>query len=213
MDRIILTITSDLFDDEDQAQEASVRANLTVRALIDEIRREFSLLDADYKLTLPGQRDPLPLDKTMEQLGLQTGAELIFERDRRRLSQRIISRGGQFFQAVTRPGQAYLQSAETGKDFPIDWQPAIIGRPDASNPASADMLAVDASVLPEARTVSRRHAQITERAGIYYLEGVSERNPTFLNGRELKLGEKHALTPGDQIRVGRVELVFNVQGA
>ncbi len=39
MDRITLTITSDLFDDEDRRQEASVRANLTVRALIEEIRR------------------------------------------------------------------------------------------------------------------------------------------------------------------------------
>ena len=211
MDRIILTITSDLFDDEDQTQEASVRANLTVRALMDEIRREFSLLDADYKLTRPGSDEPLPLDKTMEQLGLQTGAELVFERDRRRLSQRIVSRGGQFFQAVTRPGQAFIQNAETGKVYPIDWQPAIIGRPDATNPASAEALAVDVSAFAEARTVSRRHAQITERGGIYYLEGLNERNPTFLNGRELKLGEKHALTPGDQIRLGRVELVFNTR--
>jgi len=78
MDRIILTITSDLFDDEDRRQEVSVRANLTVRALIEEIRREFNLLDAGYRLTPHGQEQPLPLDRTMEQLGLRTGAELVF---------------------------------------------------------------------------------------------------------------------------------------
>lgn len=212
MDRVILTITSDLFDEADRRQEVSVRANLTVRALIEEIRREFNLLDAGYRLTLAGQREALPLDRTMEQLGLQTGAELVFERDRHRLDQRVIARGGQYFEAVSQPGRARLREAASGQVFPIEWQPAIIGRPDAANPATAQALAVDASTLPEGRTVSRRHAQITERAGTYYLEALNERNPTLLNGQPLALGERRALSPGDRIRVGLMELVFEVPG-
>jgi len=212
MDRIILTITSDLLDDEDRRQEASVRANLTVRALIEEIRREFNLLDAGYRLTLHGQQQPLPLDQTMEQLGLQTGAELVFERDRHRLQERVVARGGQYFQAVTKPGRAYLQEASSGKAFPLEWQPAVIGRPDAASPDAAEMLAVDVSALAEGRTVSRRPAQISERGGTYYLEALNERNPTLLNGQAIRLGEKRALSPGDVIRVGLVELTFAVQG-
>lgn len=213
MDRIILTITSELFDEADRRQEVSVRANLTVRALIEEIRREFNLLDAGYRLTLAGQREALPLDRTMEQLGLQTGAELVFERDRHRLDQRVIARGGQYFEAVSQPGRVRLREAASGQTFPIEWQPAIIGRPDAANPATAQALAVDVSALAEGRTVSRRHAQITERAGTYYLEALNERNPTLLNGQALALGERRALSPGDRIRVGLVELVFEVPGA
>lgn len=213
MDRIILTITSELFDEADRRQEVSVRANLTVRALIEEIRREFNLLDAGYRLTLAGQREALPLDRTMEQLGLQTGAELVFERDRHRLDQRVIARGGQYFEAVSQPGRVRLREAASGQTFPIEWQPAIIGRPDAANPATAQALAVDVSALAEGRTVSRRHAQITERGGTYYLEALNERNPTLLNGQALALGERRALSPGDRIRVGLVELVFEVPGA
>jgi hypothetical protein len=213
MDRIILTITSELFDEADRRQEVSVRANLTVRALIEEIRREFNLLDAGYRLTLAGQREALPLDRTIEQLGLQTGAELVFERDRHRLDQRVIARGGQYFEAVSQPGRARLREAASGQVFPIEWQPAIIGRPDAVNPVSAQALAVDVSTLAEGRTVSRRHAQITERGGTYYLEALNERNPTLLNGQALAIGERRALSPGDTIRVGLVELVFEVPGA
>ncbi len=212
MDRVILTITSDLFDEEERRQEVSVRANLTVRALIEEIRREFNLLDAGYRLTLAGQREPLPLDRTMEQLGLQTGVELVFARDRHRLDQRVIARGGQYFEPVSQPGRAFLRETTSGQVFIIDWQPAIIGRPDAANPSTAQALAVDVSTLAEGRTVSRRHAQVTERGGTYYLEALNERNPTLLNGQPLTLGERRALSPGDRIRVGMVELEFGVQG-
>lgn len=211
MDRIILTITSELFDD-DIHQEASVRKNVTVRSLIEEIRREFSLLEGNYSLMVQGSDQPLEADKTLEQLGLQTGVELIFERGRRRLSQQVIARGGQFFQAVGGAARALLREETSGQIFEIEWQPAIIGRPDASNPAGSEMLAVDVSGLPEARTVSRQHARITEQGGQYFLEGLAERNPTYLDDRELLPGEKRALRHGDRIRVGKIELVFNVQG-
>ena len=39
MERYILTISSELFDETEQ--EASVRKNLTIRALIEEVRQEY----------------------------------------------------------------------------------------------------------------------------------------------------------------------------
>jgi hypothetical protein len=202
MDRIVLTISSELFDDNPR-HEASIRTNTTVRGLIDEIRREFNLLDGNYSLTLKGSNKPLESDKTLDQLGVLTGSELIFERERRRLSQQIVARGGQYFQPIS--GSVH------GSLYDIEWQPAVIGRADAANPASAQRLAVDLGELPEARTVSRQHARITERGGQYFLEGLAERNPTLLNDRELTVGEKRALKPGDKIRVGKIVLTFSTQ--
>jgi hypothetical protein len=210
MDRIVLTISSELFDDNPR-HEASIRTNTTVRGLIDEIRREFNLLDGNYSLTLKGSNKPLESDKTLDQLGVLTGSELIFERERRRLSQQIVARGGQYFQPISGSVRAILQEETSDSLFDIEWQPAIIGRADAANPASAQRLAVDLSELPEARTVSRQHARITERGGQYFLEGLAERNPTLLNDRELMVGEKRVLKPGDKIRVGKIVLTFNTQ--
>ncbi len=210
MDRIVLTISSELFDDNTR-QEVSIRTNTTVRNLIDEIRREFNFLEGNYSLTIKGGNKPLESDKTLDQLGVQTGSELIFERERRRLSQQIMARGGQFFQPISGAPHAILQEETSGAVFDIEWQPAIIGRADAANPASAQQLAADLSELPEARTVSRQHARITERSGQYFLEGLAERNPTLLNDREMLVGEKRVLKPGDKIRVGKIVLTFNTQ--
>lgn len=210
MDRIVLTITSELFDDSAH-QEASVRRNITVRSLIEEIRREFSFLEGNYTLVIKGGSKPLPPDQTMEQLGIQTGSELIFDRERRRLSQQIILRGNQVHQPVTGGVRAALREESTGKLFPIEWQPAVIGRVDASNPSGASALAVNLSDLPEARTVSRQHARIVEQNGQYFLESLAARNPTFLNDRELLSSERRALQAGDKIRAGKIVLTFNLQ--
>jgi pSer/pThr/pTyr-binding forkhead associated (FHA) protein len=206
MDRIILTLTSELFDDT--VQEVSVRPNLTIQALIAEVQREFNLPDSNYALTLKGSPKPLEPRRTMEELSIQTGAELIFGREQRRLSQQIVMRGGNFFQVITTARQASLRESSTNAVFTIDHQPALIGRSDHSNPASADILTADLSHCAEARTVSRQHARITEQGGLYYLESVAERNPTFLNDHQLVSGEKRALKDGDTIRVGKILLTF-----
>jgi hypothetical protein len=210
MDRVVLTISSELFDDNPR-QEASVRTNVTVRGLIDEIRREFNLVTGNYTLTVKGGPKPLEGSKTIEQVGLQTGAELVFERERRRLSQQIVLRGGQVFQTITSATRAMLREESTGTEFELEWQPALIGRADASHPDETSKLAVDLGEFAEARSVSRQHARITEQGGRYFLESLAERNPTFLNDREMLPGEKRVLQDGDHIRLGKFTLVFSVQ--
>lgn len=206
MERYILTISSELFDEPEQ--EASVRKNLTVRVLIEEIRQEFNLLEGSYTLTLMDGDEPLDSDKTLSELGIQTGSALVFERTRARLSQQMIARGGQFFQGIHGARRMALREQDSGQVFPIRWQPAIIGRAAARDPLSAEALAVNLSDLEEGRTVSRQHAQITEYNGRYFVEALSDKNPTFLNADELAVGEKRALEPGHTIRVGKIALVF-----
>jgi hypothetical protein len=210
MDRIVLTITSELFDDNVH-QEASVRRNITVRSLIEEIRREFSLLEGNYTLVVKGASKPLSPDQTMEQLGIQTGSELIFDRERRRLSQPMIRHGDQLYQPITSGVRAALREESTGTIFSLEWHPAVIGRVDTNNPSGASALAANLSDLAEARTVSRQHARISEQGGQYFLEALAPRNPTFLNDRELVSGERRVLQQGDKIRVGKISLVFSLQ--
>lgn len=206
MDRIILTITSDLFDDNTH-QEASVRRNLSVRALITEIQREFSLPPGNYVLA-HSTGDPLEVDKTMEQLNIQTGVELLFSRQQRQFSRELERRGDAFFRAIAREHHATVQEKQTGQVFSIEWQPAIIGRPDAQDPTSAETIAVNLGTFEAARSVSRKHARITEQDGQYYLEGMAKNNPTYLNDESLMFGEKRGIKSGDLIRVGKIELVF-----
>jgi hypothetical protein len=173
-DRILLTISSDLFDDEAD-QEASVRRNLQVRTLVAEIRKEFSLPEGMYTL-----RDksgiPLELEKTLEQCGVQTGAILVFSRERRAPIRQMMEGDTDAILAVSI--RAMLRDVQTGMVFEIRHQPAIIGRPDTANPDSAASLAVNLGSLPEGKSVSRQHARITERGGQYYVESLSEHNPT-----------------------------------
>src|SRR5206468_4161557 len=68
MARTILTITSDLFDDT--SQEASIRENLPIRTLLVECRKEFSLPDGNYILTVKSTGKMLDPEKTLEQAGV-----------------------------------------------------------------------------------------------------------------------------------------------
>ncbi len=210
-ERVNVTIVSELFDEPEQ--EASIRTNLTVRALIEEIRREFDLIEGEYVLKQRDEARTLPPGQTLAQLGVQTGSVLVFERERMRLSQQVVRRGGRFFQGITGKEIAVLVEEQSGQEFYIRWQPAIIGRPSANNPASAEELAVNLGALPDAKTVSRQHAQITEQKGRYFLEGLAKRNPTWLNEQELAHGEKRMLSEGDRIRVGKIVLRFELRPA
>jgi hypothetical protein len=210
MEHIVLTISSELFDDVSH-QEASVRKNLTIRTLLAEIQREFGLPDGNYTLTLASSGQTLDLDKTLEQFGIRTGAELVFGRERRRLSQQMIAKGGHFFQAISSSTMAVVREESSGTIFELRWQPALIGRPDASNQASAEILAINLGAFDESRSVSRQHARITEHNGLYYLEGLVEKNPTYLNEQKLAAGERRNLKNGDKIRAGKITMTFSLK--
>ncbi len=112
--------------------------------------------------------------------------------------------------------QSHLSSEQwreeaTGQVFEIKWQPAIIGRPDGNNPASANMLAVNLGPLEGSKAVSRHHAGITEQDGQYFVESMSSNNPTYLNDGLIRSGERRFLESGDKIRVGHFVLTFEIQ--
>ncbi len=57
-------------------------------------------------------------------------------------------------------------------------------------------------------SVSRLHARVVKEQDTYYIEDLNSTNGTFKNGLRLLPYEKRELEEGDEIKIGRVPLVF-----
>jgi len=198
-----------LFDEP--RQELSVRENLPIRTLLAETRREFNLDEANYTLSVKSTGKLLDPDKTLEQSGVQTGAVLVLNRERRAPVREVDHPSMLARTPIKGSQRAFLRETSTAQTFEIQWEPAIIGRPDTNNPASAEQLAVNLAGFEGAQSVSRHHARITEQGGNYFLECVAEHNPVYLDDGLLRIGERRLLQPDGRIRLGKIELTFDVK--
>lgn len=193
-----LDVKIDVF--EHTGQRARLRKNLTVVNLIEEVLKEFDDIVADspekYALYLKGFDRPLTRTQTLAQLDLQPQDELVFDYFRQTVRQMLDPKD-----------YASLQEETTGKEFDIQWQPAVIGRP--SNEMDHNItLAVNAQLLPNGGTISRSHAQITFTENRYYIEPLAEYNPVLLNGREIPVNNRRELKNGDKLMLGNHHLAF-----
>lgn len=185
---------------EHSGQRARLRKNLTVVNLIEEVLKEFDDIVADspekYALYLKGYDRPLSPAQTLVQLDIQPQDELVFDYIRQTVRQML------------EPNEyAILQEETTGKEFDIQWQPAVIGRP--SNEMDHNItLAVNVQLLPNGTTVSRSHTQITFSDGRYYIEPLAEYNPVFINDREIPVNNRRELKNGDKLMLGNRKLTF-----
>ncbi len=84
----------------------------------------------------------------------------------------------------------------------------IVGRSDPQRGFYPD---VDLIALDPQQTVSRRHARITRRAEQYYVEDLNAFNRTRLNGVQLEPHQEVELHAGDGMRLGNVELRFELR--
>lgn len=91
---------------------------------------------------------------------------------------------------------SYLSAVQ--KQFKTDADAIMIGRP------SGDWV-VDLDLTPD-NTVSRRHARLTYEGDAYWLEDVSSRGGTWVNGR--KISTKTRVNSGDHIKIGRTDLLL-----
>ena len=66
----------------------------------------------------------------------------------------------------------------------------------------------ETDVILEDSSVSRMHARISREGKEYYLEDLNSTNGTFKNGLRLQPYEKRKLEPGDELKCGRVILIF-----
>ena len=62
-------------------------------------------------------------------------------------------------------------------------------------------------------SVSSHHAQIAPSAGIFLLKDLGSTNGTKVNGTELQPDTEYTLKPGDRIRFGKVDSIFDPEHA
>ncbi len=85
-------------------------------------------------------------------------------------------------------------------ELPADQYLIYVGKPNEEIPPD-----IDVSHLPGAEVVSRIHAAIHNRDGVFTLEDAGSSNGTFLNGELIKPGTRfrRELKPGDTISLGK----------
>jgi pSer/pThr/pTyr-binding forkhead associated (FHA) protein len=100
-----------------------------------------------------------------------------------------------------------LVVSSSGAEIPLPAGPEIlIGRED---PVSGVYPGVDLTPHGgEEGGVSRRHAQIVVEGGAYQVEDLDSTNFTFVNKQKLAPKTRHPLSDGDELRCGRVAMVF-----
>lgn len=182
-----LEIAIDVF--EEKRQRALVIPTLTAHDLIEAIIREFRSLayvsDTPSAYTLLRSHDGAALEPTLPLVQqLTTGDHLVLAEDEPQLPA-----------GTQRPtSHAYLREEGSAKVYKLHWCPAIIGRPDDTLPHN-ERLVVNVASHPRGLRVSRRHAQITEHNGHFYIEGLSQ-NPTTIKdaqGSETRLDRQPVL--------------------
>ena len=185
---------------EHSGQRARLHKSLTVQALIEEVLREFDDIAADeperYAIYLKGFDQPLKASETLARLDIQPQDELVFDYIRQAIRRML---DVEYY--------ASLREDSTGKEFAIEWQPAVIGRP-STDVDHYLILAVNVQLLPNGKTISRRHAQITFSEGRYFIEPLTEQNPTFLNGKEVPAQGKREIRNGDKLAFGKKSLTM-----
>jgi serine/threonine protein kinase len=100
-----------------------------------------------------------------------------------------------------------LSAPERAMRFPLMAPDLTVGRSDPQRGFRPD---VDLLPLDQQQTVSRRHARFTRRAGRYFIEDLNAFNRTRVNGLPLVPHQEHELRDGDTVRLGNVELRFEV---
>jgi len=103
---------------------------------------------------------------------------------------------------------ARLVVAASGAEIPLPpGNELLIGRED---PVSGIYPEVDLTPHGgEEGGVSRRHARIILENGEYYVEDLDSTNFTFVNKQKVAPRTRQRIVEGDEIRTGRVALVFH----
>jgi hypothetical protein len=96
-------------------------------------------------------------------------------------------------------------SSADGTSFPLVDGVNLIGR---GGREFNGVPVVDVSPIPNATTVSHRHARVYLEGKQWYLKIEEARTPTRVAGREIQRGEEVPLTDGMPVQVGEIYLTF-----
>lgn len=194
---------SSIYSATPPVQDAEVKSTLIANDLIKEIIKQFgdetTAKVENYRLIRAKDEKVLGGRQSLQLQGITNRETLIFTS----VTEVRIKNLGQ-------SNSAYILAPSSGEQFQIKWYPAVIGRPDYKDSAQNKLLAVNLEGYENGQKVSRQHAQIKERKGQHYIQALSDRNPTILNGKRLELRKNYRLEDQDEIRLGfsNLELKF-----
>lgn len=103
-----------------------------------------------------------------------------------------------------------LVCLSSNQTFMILGPDLIIGRSDPQKGIYPD---VDLAPMDQQHTVSRRHARLVTRDGRFFIEDLNAFNKTRLNGVSLTPNQEREIQEGDVVRLGNVDLRFEVQAS
>lgn len=106
-------------------------------------------------------------------------------------------------------GRLVIQESQVSLPIPPGKQTIIIGREDPVSGIFPD-IDLDPHGGHEAG-VGRRHAQLTARGGQVYIEDLESVNGTVVNRQRLAPHQPRALSSGDEIRLGKMVLLYYEQ--
>jgi len=129
------------------------------------------------------------------------------------------ARSPRYVRTVHRYGYAFLGTVTEGDQRPPPSSHAessarlVMERREVALALGANLLGrmPEASVWLDSASVSRRHARITVSEAGTSLEDLGSKNGTFVN--DVRVRGVHPLSDGDEIRLGRVGMVFRAFAA
>jgi len=201
MDRLTLKI--DVLEKKEQIAVAlpSLTPPELIKSILQEFRELEYLSESPDEYALLKAEDDVPLDDNMA-IGnqLRDETQLIMVEKERPLPS-----------GTARPSHSiYLRDQTVGTVYPLQWMPTIIGRPD-KNQSHDDWLAVNLERHKAGLRVSRRHLEIAEENGRYFVSG-TPRNPAYIKrideGDVLVMEEKRPLHNGDMIHLERSNITL-----
>lgn len=117
-------------------------------------------------------------------------------------------------QPIPAPFEAHLQVGDAAGNrlpLPAGFTELLIGRED---PASNVFPDIDLEPFGgQEAGVSRRHARLSAQSGMIYIEDLNTVNGTFLNRQKLIPGQPALLKNGDELRLGKLILLFTISQA
>lgn len=106
----------------------------------------------------------------------------------------------------THTAEPHLVVVSTGDKILLTKQEMIIGREDPISSIFPDIDTTPFGGLEGG--VSRKHARMYEENGAYYIEDLNSTNYTLINKQKIDPSSARPLAAGDEIRLGRVALLF-----
>lgn len=105
-------------------------------------------------------------------------------------------------------GRLVVHGTDTSLPFPPGKVEVILGRTDPISGIFPDIDLTDHG--GESGGVSRQHARLVAQGNLLYVEDLNSTNGTFLNKQKLLPEQRLEVKHGDELRLGRVVLVYSV---